>query len=259
MLFAKPLNPPVSSFKGRRVWIVGASTGIGAATAELLLAQGATVAVSARSAEALESAFGARAVVLPLDVTDAEATRIAAEKLLGAWGGIDLVLAVAGTYKAMRAWEIDLPEVRRIIDINLTGVLNLFAAVQPALVKQGAGGFGIVASVAGYGGLPNSLAYGATKAACINLAETLYLDLHKRGIAVYLITPGFVATPLTASNAFPMPFLISAEKAASAIVAGLARGDFEIHFPRAFSRLLKTINLLPYRLYFWCVRRFTGL
>ena len=259
MLFAKPLNPPIRSFKGLRVWIVGASTGIGAATAELLLAQGAKVAVSARSAETLETAFGTRALILPLDVTDAEATRIAAEKLLGTWGGIDLVLAVAGTYKAMRAWEIDLPEVRRIIDINLTGVLNLFAAVQPTLVKQCAGGFAIVASVAGYGGLPNSLAYGATKAACINLAETLYLDLRKRGIAVYLITPGFVATPLTASNTFTMPFLISAEKAASAIVAGLARGDFEIHFPRTFSRLLKTINLLPYRLYFWCVRRFTGL
>jgi short-subunit dehydrogenase len=159
----------------------------------------------------------------------------------------------------MRAWDIDLPEVGRIIDVNLTGVMNLFAAVQPALMKQGAGGFGIVASVAGYGGLPNSLAYGASKAACINLAETLYLDLRKRGLAVYLVTPGFVETPLTAGNKFPMPFMIGADKAADEIVAGLSRGDFEIHFPRTFSRLLKAINLLPYRMYFWCVRRFTGL
>ena len=126
-------------------------------------------------------------------------------------------------------------------------------------MQQGAGGFGIVASVAGYGGLPNSLAYGASKAACINLAQGLYLDLHRRGVAVYLVSPGFVATPLTADNDFKMPFLISAEAAAAEIVAGLARGDFEIHFPRTFSRMLKAINLLPHRLYFWCVRRFTGM
>jgi NAD(P)-dependent dehydrogenase (short-subunit alcohol dehydrogenase family) len=254
-----PLNPPIRSFKGLRVWVVGASTGIGAATAKRLLALGATVAVSARTASALEAKFGSSAVVLPLDVTDADATRIAAERLVAAWGSIDLVLAVAGTYKAMRAWDIDLPEVGRIIDVNLAGVMNLFAAVQPTLMKQGAGGFGIVASVAGYGGLPNSLAYGATKAACINLAESLYMDLNKRGLAVYLIAPGFVETPLTAKNEFPMPFLISADQAAGEILTGLARGDFEIHFPRTFSRLLKAINLLPYRMYFWCVRRFTGL
>ena len=259
MPLLRPLNPPIASFKGLRVWVVGASTGIGAATAQRLLTEGATVAVSARSRDALEGAFKDKARVLPLDVTDAAATRAAAEELAATWGGIDLVLAVAGTYHAMRAWEIDLAETDRIIDINLRGVLNLFAAVQPTLTKQGSGGFGIVASVAGYGGLPNSMAYGATKAACINLAGSMYLDLGKRGIAVYLITPGFVATPLTAKNTFPMPFLISAEAAADEIVKGLSRGDFEIDFPRAFSRLLKLINLLPHRLYFWCVRRFTGL
>lgn len=257
-LFA-PLNAPIESFAGKRVWVVGASTGIGAATANLLLERGTRVAVSARSAAALESAFAGRATVLPVDVTDAGSVAEAARRLCDEWSGIDLVLAVAGTYKAMRAWEIDLAEVRRIVEINLMGVFNVFAAVQPVLVRQGAGGFAIVASVAGYGGLPNSLAYGATKAACINLAQTLYLDLHKRGIAVYLVSPGFVKTPLTANNEFPMPFLVSAEKAAAEIVAGLARGDFEIDFPRTFSRMLKAINLLPHRLYFWCVRRFTGL
>lgn len=259
MALFHPLNPPIPSFAGLRVWVVGASTGIGAATARQLIAQGARVAVSARNAASLDAEFGAGAIVLPLDVTDAPAARAAARALVERWGGIDLVLAVAGTYKSMRAWDIDLAETGRIVDVNLTGVLNLFAAVQTVLMKQGAGGFGIVASVAGYGGLPNSLAYGASKAACINLAETLYLDLHKRGLAVYLISPGFVDTPLTAKNEFPMPFLISADKAAAAILEGLARGDFEIHFPRTFSLLLKVINLLPYRLYFWCVRRFTGL
>ncbi len=257
MALLRPLNPPIVSFAGKRVWLVGASTGIGAATARLLLSKGARVAVSARTAGTLETEFGGKALALPLDVTDADAMRAAAGRLVEAWGGFDLVLAVAGTYTPMRAADIDLAEVRRIVDVNLMGVLNLFAAVQPELARQG-GGFGIVASVAGYGGLPNSLAYGATKAACLNLAQSLYLDLADRGMAVYAITPGFVATPLTAKNSFPMPFLISAEQAAEEIVQGLARGDFEIDFPRAFSRLLKAVNLLPHRLYFWCVRRFTG-
>lgn len=258
MTLLRPLNPPIASFAGKRVWLVGASTGIGAATARLLLSEGATVAVSARTAGTLESEFGGKALVLPLDVTDAGAACAAAGRLVKTWGGFDLVLAVAGAYTPMRAEDIDLAEVRRIVAVNLMGVLNLFSAVQPELARQGSGGFGIVASVAGYGGLPNSLAYGATKAACLNLAQSLYLDLAGRGIAVYAITPGFVATPLTAKNSFPMPFLISAEQAARQIVRGLARGDFEIHFPRAFSWLLKAINLLPHRLYFWCVRRFTG-
>ena len=259
MRFLRPLNPPIAHFAGKRIWVVGASTGIGAATARLFLSKGARLAVSARSGPALEAAFAGQATILPLDITDEQATRAAAQKLIGTWGGIDLVLAVAGTYKAMRAAEFDLAEASNIVAVNFGGVLNLFAAVQPVLTKQGDGGFAIVASVAGYGGLPNSVAYGASKAACINLAQSLYLDLRARGVAVYLITPGFVDTALTAKNEFPMPFLISAETAAQAIAAGLERGDFEIHFPHAFSRLLKAINLLPHRLYFWCVRKFTGL
>jgi short-subunit dehydrogenase len=113
--------------------------------------------------------------------------------------------------------------------------------------------------VAGYRGLPKALIYGASKAALINFTETLYLDLHPKGLGVYLINPGFVATPLTAKNAFRMPHLITAEEAAREIVAGIERGDFEIHFPRAFTRQLKLLQLLPYRQYFAAVRKATGL
>jgi short-subunit dehydrogenase len=113
--------------------------------------------------------------------------------------------------------------------------------------------------VAGYGGLPKALIYGASKAALINFTETLYLDLHGRGLGVYLINPGFVRTPLTARNDFPMPHLIDADRAAQEIVAGLERGEFEIHFPKAFSRKLKLLRLLPYRWYFAAIRRSTGL
>jgi short-subunit dehydrogenase len=129
----------------------------------------------------------------------------------------------------------------------------------PVLLGQRAGGIAIVSSVAGYGGLPTSLLYGATKAALINFAETLYLDLQPKGIAVYLVNPGFVKTPLTDKNEFEMPALITADQAAREIIAGLERGEFEIHFPKRFTWALKLLRLLPYRLYFAAVHRFTGL
>lgn len=250
------LNPRIASWKDRRVWIVGASSGIGAATAALLIERGARVAVSARSAGALEARFAGMALVVPADVTDAQGLRAAAQRIAAAWGGIDLTLDFAGTYREMRPWTMDLAEVRAIVELNLVGAFNLLDAVRPYL-KSGSG-FGLVASVAGYGGLPNSLAYGASKAGLINLAQSLWLDYRAHGVAVYLVNPGFVETPLTAKNRFPMPFLIPAEAAAAAILRGLECGAFEIHFPRRFSQALKILNLLPDFLYFWCVRKFTG-
>jgi len=250
------LNPRIASWTGRRVWIVGASSGIGGATAARLIARGARVAVSARSGKALEERFADGALVVPADVTDAESLRAAAQRIAAAWGGIDLTLDFAGTYREMRPWTMELADARAILELNLGGAFNLLDAVRPYL-RRGSG-FGVVASVAGYGGLPNSLAYGASKAGLINLAQSLWLDYHPHGVAVYLVNPGFVETPLTAKNSFPMPFIIPAEKAAAAIVKGLERGAFEIDFPRRFSRLLKALNLLPDFLYFWCVRKFTG-
>jgi NADP-dependent 3-hydroxy acid dehydrogenase YdfG len=257
-----PLNPPLHDWTGRRVWIIGASSGIGAATARLLLQRGAELAVSARSLPALQQLAddaGAPTKVLPFDITDASAVRNAAEALFASWPRIDLVLIVAGTYSAMRADDFDLATARHILDTNLHGPLNVLAATLPALLRQRSGGIGIVGSLAGYAGLPKAIAYGPGKAALINLCETLYLDLHDQGIAVYLISPGFVATPLTAHNDFHMPALIDAAQAAREIVRGIERGDFEIHFPRRFSRALKLLRLLPYRAYFALVRRITGL
>jgi NAD(P)-dependent dehydrogenase (short-subunit alcohol dehydrogenase family) len=251
------LNPRIASWEGRRVWIVGASSGIGAATAALLVGRGARVAVSARSVKVLEERFGDRALVVAADVTDAEGLRAAAQRIAAAWGGIDLTLNFAGTYHEMRPWTMELADARAIVELNLLGAFNLLDAVRPYL-REGSG-FGVVASVAGYGGLPNSLAYGASKAGLINLAQSLWLDYRARGVAVYLINPGFVETPLTAKNRFPMPFIIPVEEAAAVIVKGLERGAFEIHFPRRFSQMLKLLNLLPASLYFWCVRKFTGL
>jgi short-subunit dehydrogenase len=261
----QPMNAPVPHWSGKRVWIIGASSGIGAATARLLLQRGAVLAVSARSAASLRAlvpaspgAAGAL-TILPLDINDAPAVAEAAQALLGQWGGIDLVLVTAGIYRAMRAQDIDLGVAHAIIDTNIKGPLNVLAATVPILRTQGTGAVALVSSVAGYSGLPKALVYGPSKAALINLCEGLYYDLHPAGIGVHLISPGFVATPLTAENDFEMPALISAEQAAAEIVAGIERGEFEIHFPKRFSRVLKLLRLLPYRLYFGALRRITGL
>lgn len=253
------LNPPLRDWRGKRVWLVGAASGIGLALADALIAAGAKVAVSARREALLQQHFAGRALVLALDVTDAAATRAAAQQLQQDWQGIDVVMALAGDYLPMSVQALDLPRAQQIVAVNLQGVLNLLAAVKDDLLTQGSGHFSIVASVAGYGGLPNSLAYGASKAGAINLAQSLWLELRAAGIGVSVINPGFVATPLTAGNTFPMPFLISTEQAVQQILRGLARGEFEIHFPKAFSRLLKLINLLPHRWYFAVVRRITGV
>ncbi len=258
----KPMNPALPPWPDARVWIVGASTGIGAATARLFMERGARVALSARSADKLAEVASVnpeRSLVVPLDFTDNAAVVAAWDRVRAQWGGIDLVLIVAGTHQEMRAWELTEANSRAVFETNLHAVVGTVAAVLPALLQQGRGALGLVASVAGYSGLPKALIYGASKAAVINFTETLYLDLEPKNIGVYLINPGFVETPLTAGNDFKMPHLISADEAAREIVTGLEKRVFEIHFPRAFSRQLKFLRLLPYRLYFALIHRSTGL
>ena len=256
-----PLNPPPPAWPQARVWIIGASSGIGAATAQALLATGARVALSARSADKLQAVAGsyANALVEPLDFTNTEAVAAAAQRIRTQWGGLDLILIVAGTHQEMRAWELNEKDSRALLETNLHGVINTCSAVLPGMLAQGSGGVGIVASVAGYSGLPKALIYGASKAALVNFAETLYFDLHPKGLGVYLIMPGFVKTPLTDKNEFAMPNLITADEAAREIIAGLRAGEFEIHFPKAFTRKLKLLRMLPYRLYFSLIRKATGL
>ncbi len=254
------LNPPLREWRGKRVWLVGASTGIGRALAEQLHALGATVIVSARKMDALQ-AFADQhpgSIALPLDVSDGPAVKAAAEAALAA-GPLDLVCYCAGHYHAMRATAIDLPDLLRHHEVNTVGALHVLAAITPAMVARRQGHISLVSSVAGFRGLPQSLAYGPTKAALINLAETLYLDLQPHGLGVSVINPGFVETPLTAQNEFHMPALITPETAAQAIVQGWARGEFDVHFPKRFTRLMKLLRLLPYPLYFAVVRRITGL
>jgi short-subunit dehydrogenase len=255
------MNPTISDWHGKYVWIIGASTGIGAETARLLLERGATVALSARRQEVLEQVANhhPQSTVMPLDITDAASVLASKELICKQWPHIDLVLIVAGAYNEMRVDSLDLERVNQLIDINIRGVFNCLHTVLPIMLRRGRGAIGIVSSVAGYSGLPKALIYGPTKAALINLAESLYLDLQPRGIGVYLINPGFVETPLTANNDFPMPALMSPQAAAAEIVRGIERGEFHIHFPKRFTNWLRLARLLPYRVYFWLIHKVTGL
>ncbi len=294
-----PLNSPIRDWAGRRVWVVGASTGIGEALALALARRGAHLALSARGADKLRAVCAAcdaaralaktvspayavsaaapsgpadpaptglppeleadRSLALALDLTDTLAFARARDDILARWGGIDLVVFNAGTYRPLRAWELTAEAARETLDVNLVGTMSGVASVLPTLLAQGGGAIALVGSVAGYGGLPKAAVYGPSKAALINFAEVLYMDIAPRGVDVFLIDPGFVATPLTAQNDFTMPALQTPEQAAEAIVQGFAAGDFEIHFPKRFTRVLKFLQLLPRRLYFPLVRRATGL
>ncbi|PLK47077.1 SDR family oxidoreductase [Uliginosibacterium sp. TH139] len=253
----KPLNPKITDWRGRRVWLIGASTGIGEALARELSALGARLMLSARNADRLSQLARELpgALILPLDISRSEALQPLAQEVERLLGGLDVVVFNAGTYQPLRAWELTPQNIRATLEVNLLGVMDGVAAVLPAMLAAGQGHLVIVGSVAGYRGLPKAAVYGPSKAALINFAESIWLDLAPRGVAVSLVNPGFVATPLTAQNDFRMPALISAHEAATQILAGLARGEFEIHFPKRFSRFLKLLRLLPARLYFALVSR----
>ena len=254
------LNTPITQWQGRRVWLVGASTGIGLACAQALRAAGAEVVVSARNPQGVQdwAAQDAGVQWRALDVGDTAQVQATSRALL-AEGPLDMVVYAAGYYRAQRATALDLDDLLQHDKVNYQGALQVIDAVLPSMLARQSGHISLLSSVAGWRGLPNGLAYGPTKAALTHLAETLYMDLQDQGIGVSVVNPGFVATPLTAQNQFTMPALISPEQAATAMLKGWAKGQFDIHFPKRFTLWLKLLRLLPYRLYFPLVRRFTGL
>lgn len=259
MAWLTPFNKPITDWRGRSVWLVGASSGIGLACAHALHAAGAKVCVSARQAELLQAFVDTHpgALALPLDVTDATSVRQATQQLQ-AQHGIDTVIYCAGYYNAQSAAAYDLRSMQTHMAVNYTGALLLLDQVLPLMLAQGHGHVSLVSSVAGYRGLPKSLAYGPSKAALTHLGEVLYLDLKPHGIGVSVVHPGFVATPLTAQNTFHMPALISPEQAAKDMLQGWRDGLFDIHFPKRFTWFLKLLRILPYRWYFPLVRQFTA-
>ena len=247
----------------KRVWITGASSGLGRALALLMAERGDLVAASARNAEALselaaETRAGGRIKIFPVDVADAAAVVHTATMIEAATGLLDIAVFNAGTHEPVDVVTFDPAPFHRLMDINFFGTVNGLAAILPEFVKRRAGHVAIVSSVAGYRGLPQAAAYGATKAALINLAEALKPDLDRAGVGISLINPGFVRTPLTDRNKFPMPFLMEVEPAAKRIIAGLDRRAFEITFPRRFTWMVKFARILPYSIYFSLIRATTG-
>ncbi|MBN8943462.1 MAG: SDR family NAD(P)-dependent oxidoreductase [Rhizobiales bacterium] len=251
----------MSQQKRRLAWVTGAGKGIGRAVALRLAGQGWIVAASARTEAdltALAAAVPANAgqvACYPLDMTDAAAVAGTVARIEAELGPIELALLNAGTHRPISAGGFDLAALRELVEVNLMGTAHGLAALMPRFMTRRAGQIAVVASVAGYRGLPTAAGYGATKAALINMCEALKPELEAAGVDLKLISPGFVATPLTARNRFPMPFLITAEQSADHILAGLGAGRFEIAFPWRMALAMRLLRLLPDRLFFAISRR----
>lgn len=246
-------------------WVTGASSGIGRAIALALAHEGWRVIASARGSDGLESlvreAVGLKGSIhsYPLDVANAQQISDEFAAFNQAHGPVVLAVLNAGVYSPVEiTGALDPAPFAQSMQVNYMGVVNCLAPLVPAQISHGRGHVVIISSVTGYGGLPRAAAYGPTKAALINLAQCLKFDLDRAGLHISVVCPGFVDTPATESNPFPMPFLISAEDAAQRILAGVQQGRFEISFPRRFTYVLKFINMLPYRIYFFLIKRVTG-
>ena len=237
----------MSSLVGQRIWLVGASSGIGAALAEELQRRGAIVAISARRAERLDEVSGGRMVTVPLDVTDRSACWAAAERVRTAIGGIDMVIWCAGYWHTYTATDWQADEFVTHVEVNLLGLNNVIAATLPQMVSHRSGHLVGIASVAGYRGLSGGEAYAATKAAQINLLESMRASLSTKDVQVTTVCPGFVRTDMTETNSFPMPFIIEPEEAATDIADGLEGGKVEIVFPRRMAVTMKIARVLPVR------------
>ncbi len=253
------LNQKIQHFQDKKVWLIGASSGIGYSLAHSLLKEGAQVAMGARRIDKIKAIQGlypaSQSLALECDVCSDTSLKQAHQTLSDTWGSIDLLIYVAGIYEPMRAENFNLDSAKKTIATNLIGAMSACSLVMPEFIKQSSGGIAIVSSVAGYSGLPKALAYGPSKAALINFCENLYYDLSPLGINIYMINPGFVETEATAKNDFYMPALISSELAAQEILSGMKAGQFDIHFPKRFSGFLKFLRILPYPIYFYLLKK----
>jgi len=242
----------------KKIWITGASSGIGKALAEKFALEGWRVAVSARRKEILdEMANNENIFSYPLDVTNQIQLNEISSKIINDFGGLDLCVFSSGTYDPKLEQEINIKQNKFVMETNFFGVLYCIKSVEKYFKDKKDGHISIVSSVAAYRGLPNSSGYGPSKAALTNLSESLYFDFKKYNVRISLVSPGFIKTPLTEKNKFPMPFIKSPEFAAEKMFNGLTKSTaFEIHFPKELTLFLKLLRILPYRAYLFLINRF---
>ncbi len=245
---------PPSEWK--TIWVTGASSGIGTELVKQLATTGANIAISARSANKLEELAQEFTNVhaYPLDVIDAEAVANCAGNIENDLGPIDLAIFNAGVSAASTTAKPAAETFKTIIETNFLGVTNGLSAVVPLMSERGSGHISWVGSLGGYNGLPGAGAYNASKAALLSLAESSRLELKPKGIDLTIINPGFIRTPLTAKNRFPMPLLMEPDVAALKIISGLRVKKFEIIFPWPMAWLTKFLRLMPYPIFFWIVK-----
>ena len=239
----------------KKIWITGASSGIGKALAEKFAAEGWKVAASARRKEILDEMSKHENIFsYPLDVTNQDQINTSFKKIVEDFKGLDLCVFSSGTYDPKLEQEINIKQNKFVMETNFFGVLYCINAVENYFKNKMDGHISIVSSVAAYRGLPNSSGYGPSKAALTNLTESLYFDFKKYNVRISLVSPGFIKTPLTDKNEFPMPFIKSPKFAAEKMFNGLTKSKaFEIHFPKALTILLKIFRILPYKIYLFLI------
>ena len=244
----------------KTIWITGASSGIGKSLALKFANEGWQVAASARREDLLNqlSVSNQNISPFPLDVTNRENCEEIFEKIKNKFESIDTCFFSTGTWDPKKEKEIDIDQMKKVMEVNFFGTLNCIKAVEMYFKEKKNGNISIVSSIAGYRGLPNSTGYGASKAALNNLAESLYFDFGRYNVRVSLISPGFIKTPMTDKNQFKMPFLKTPEFAAEKIYNGLINGSsFEIDFPKELTLILKFLKILPDSVYFKLIRKLT--
>ena len=237
----------------KSIWVVGASSGIGASLVSALDEPSAQIFASARNLNNINSlAYACSAKIIPVevDVTDEAAVNAAIAKISEHTAHLDTVIINAGTCEYIDSVSVDVDSIKRVMDTNFYGALNIINASLPLIrkakrIRQTPPQLVTVVSSVTYQSLPRAGAYGASKSAIRYMMECLKLDLQHEGIDVRVVSPGFVKTPLTDKNDFPMPFRISADEAAKRIVKGLKGKAFDIHFPKRFTLVLKAFSLLP--------------
>ena len=241
----------------KKIWITGASSGIGKALAEKFASEGWKVAVSARRKEILEKMANNKNIFsYPLDVTNQDQINDVFKKIINDFGSLNLCVFSSGTYDPKLEQEINIKQNKFVMETNFFGVLYCIKSIEKYFKDKKDGHISIVSSVAAYRGLPNSSGYGPSKAALTNLAESLYFDFKKYNVRISLVSPGFIKTPLTDKNEFPMPFIKSPEFAADKMFNGLTKSNsFEIHFPKTLTILLKILRVLPYKIYLYLINK----